>query len=290
MLSLDHPVTDLVFSPAGDLAIASGPHVWLAPASGGTVRLSAGNKDDGVECVAFRDARTLTIACKESGIRIVELAGKPRVTKPRLTTIATTCYWHTMLWSPDGKYIVGQYEPWVSVIDVDARSELRVLDPDEFDDSGRTAMVFAGATLYTTAYNKLVRWRWADVLANKAKCRMPKTGVTGHAHLIDLVQLADGSLMALADVESHERYLQRFAPTGERMGKKIEVPSRTVRIASIGEQLVLVPYDGAPGICTLDGTIERELEVDVGDLSAIAVHGDKVAFGGATGVATLSLR
>jgi hypothetical protein len=282
-------VEDLAFSPAGDLAIASERHVWLATASG-TVRLSAGNgEDERVECVAFRDARTLAIACRESGLRIVELGGH----KPRVTHIATECRWHTMVWSQDGKYIVGgQYEPFVSVIDLEAREELRRLDPGEFDDEGRTAVLFAGATLFTTAYNKLVRWRWADVVSNKAKCRMPKTGVSGHAHLLDLAQLADGTLVALVDAEGDERYLQRFAPTGEQLGAKIEVAATAVRIAAAGDELLVMPYDGDLDVRALDGRPRRALACEVGDKVAIAISADgaRVAVGGSHGVSVLPLR
>ena len=270
MLELAHPVRHLAFSPAGDLAVASGQDVWLV-AGERPVKLPIG---DDVECVAFRDARTLAIAGKTRGISIVEfgieLGGKPRVTR-----IEMECGWHTMLWSPDGKYIVGgQYEPWVSVIDVEARAELRVLDPDEFDDSGRTAMLFAGATLYTTAYNKLVRWRFADVIAGKAKCRMPKTGVTGHAHLLDLVAMPDGVLVALAEVEGHEAYLQKFAPTGEKLGKRVAVDASTWRLAALGDSIVVSDSEGTR---ILDGDL---LDDTISEVRALAAHGNRLAIGG----------
>lgn len=282
-------VEDLAFSPAGDLAIASGTCVWLATAAGATARLAAGSSDDDiVECVAFRDARTLAIACKETGLRIVELGGKPRVTH-----IASECYWSSMVWSPDGKYIVGgQYEPFVTVIDVEERRELRVLDPDEFDDEGRTAVRFEGATLFTTAYNKLVRWRWADVLAGKDRCRMPKTGVSGHAHLTDLASLADGSLVAIGNVDANDYFVQRFAPTGERIGKRHALEASAIRIVTTGEQLVVLPSDAPPRLCEVDGTLQRELPCDVGDNRVLAVSPDgaTLVVGGSRGITALALR
>jgi hypothetical protein len=286
-LELDEPVTDIAYSPAGDLAIAAGRHVVLAT-SAGTARIAASRGDeDRARCVAFRDARTLAIASTESGLRIIELGSPPRVTH-----IATTCHWHTMRWSLDGNYIAGgQYEPWVSIIDVAARSELRVLDPDEFDDSGRTALVFSAATLYSTAYNKLVRWRWPEVITNKAKCRAPKTGVTGHVHLWDLAELADGSLAALADCEGDGGFVQRFSPTGERIGKRLAVACGTGRILAVGDRLLLMQHDEPLQLLALDGSVVKTFDYPtaLGELKAIATLAGTLAIGGTRGVATIDV-
>jgi len=272
---LDVPVRALAFSPAGDLAVASGSDVHLV-AGERVVKVGLGDEVTGV---AFRDARTLAVASKER-LSIIELGGKPRITR-----IEHACTWHTMVWSSDGKYIAGgQYEPFVDIIDVEARRELRVLDPDEFDDEGRTAVLFVNATLVTTAYNKLVRWRFADVIAGKAKCRMPKTGVTGHAHLFEIVPLADGSLMALVDSEDKST-LQRFAPTGEKMGKQQPI-DRAFRLAVSGDELVLAGE--TTWLAALDGTTLCTLDETLPDPQALAVLGDRIAIGGERGLRVVS--
>jgi hypothetical protein len=264
-------VTSLAFSPVGDLAVGQGTDVHLV-AGDRTVKLAIG---DEVTCVAFRDARTLAVAGKRRGLSIIALGGMPRVTR-----IRHECAWHMMLWSPDGKYIVGgQYEPWVTVIDVEAERELRTLDPDEFDDSGRTALAFAGDTLYSTAYNKLVRWRWADVLAGKARCRT-KHGVTGHAHVMDLAQLPDGSMMALVDHEEQHTHLHRFAPTGDKVGRRIET-DRAFRVAVAGDALVLAGETA--WLADLAGKKLRDLDCDVGEVREIATYRDRIAIGGTGG-------
>lgn len=271
---IEGPVVDLAFSPAGDLAIAGTEHVWIATPSA-TARLTVGHGDDEVTCVAF-DARRLAIAAKESGLRIVELGATPQITR-----IETPCYWHTMVWSPDGRYIVGgQYEPFLTVIDVEARAPAcDDLDPDEFDDSGRTALLWVDGILVSTAYNKLVRWRFAEAIAGKARCR-DKSGVRGHAHLVDVTRVGDGSLVVLAEVEGHEAYLQRFTPTGEKLGKKLAVDAGTRRLGSLGEALVLVAEDGAR-IVSLDGVTLRELDASG---RALAISSTTIAIGGERGV------
>jgi hypothetical protein len=271
--SIDSPVIDLAFSPTGELAVAGKEHVWIATATA-TARMTVGRGDDEVTCVAF-DGRRLAIASKESGLRIVELGGKPHVTQ-----IEAKCHWHMMVWAPDGKYIIGaHYEPFLTVIDVEARALLRELDPDEFDDSGRTALLWVDGTLVSTAYNKLVRWRFADVIANKKKCRS-KSGVQGHAHFCDVTRVNDGSLFVLAEVEGHEAYLQRFTPSGEKIGNKLAVDPGTRRIGSLGDSLVLVEDEGAR-IVSLDGEQLRELDAFG---SALAISPTTIAIGNERGV------
>ncbi len=271
--SVEGPIVDLAFSRTGELAIAGKRDVWIAAANA-TARMTIGHSHDEVTCISF-DGRRLAIAAKESGLRIVELGGKPQVTQ-----IETKCYWHMMVWSPDGKYIVGaQYEPFLTVIDLEARAPLRELDPEEFDDSGRTALLWVDATLVSTAYNKLVRWRFADVIAGKQRCRN-KTGVEGHAHFLDVTRVNDGSLFVLAEVEGHEAYLQRFTPTGEKLGKKLTVSDGTRRIGSLGDSLVLVEDDGAR-IVSLDGEQLRELDAFG---SALAISSTTIAIGSERGV------
>jgi hypothetical protein len=123
---------------------------------------------------------------------------------------------------------------------------------------------------------------WADAVAGKARCRT-KHGVTGHAHLFDLAVLPDGSLMALVDHEETETHLHRFAPTGEKLGRRIEI-DHAVRLAACGDALVLAGETA--WLANTDGAKLRDLETDVGEVREVrevATHGNRIAIAGSCG-------
>jgi hypothetical protein len=104
--------------------------------------------------------------------------------------------------------------------------------------------------------------------------------VQGHAHLLDIARVSDGSLFVLAEVEGHEAYLQRFTPTGKKLGKRLAVVPETRRIGSLGDSLVLVEDEGAR-VVSLGGEQLRELDAFG---NALAISPTTIAIGNERGV------
>lgn len=79
--------------------------------------------------------------------------------------------------------------------------------------------------------------------------------------------------------------LQRFSPTGEKIGKQLPI-DRAYRLAVCGDELVL--GGETTWLAALDGTTLRTLDETICDPNALAVFGDRIAIGGERGLRVVS--
>lgn len=170
-----------------------------------------------VECVAFSpDGSRICAGLKAGKVMIMDVDNGPVKT---ITTQAPG--FGTAAWSPDGKRIcLGQYEPTLTLIDTGSWKS-QTLDPDVYDDSGRTAVRFTadGEAILSTAGSQLMRWQKtsaryvAEVVLHAAQA----------GRFTDLVPGLDGAFAALEDAEP-KCYLHKWdSDTGEKT-KAVQLP------------------------------------------------------------------
>jgi WD40 repeat protein len=176
----------------------------------------------------------LAIGC--NGGRLLIVAADSHVVQARLRSDAPG--YHDLTWSPDGQVVAaGQREPRVTIVDPGTGTVLRILDPEVFDDEGRTAVRFSpdGETLASTAYNAVLLWRVDQLTSARASIARRKLAVRGHAHLLDVAFSADGrSIAALAESEGRSVIHLWETGSGERLAR-IPLPRLAIRLAWWGE-------------------------------------------------------
>jgi hypothetical protein len=88
-------------------------------------------------------------------------------------------------------------------------------------------------------------------------------------------------------VHEDKSTLQRFSPTGERIGKQLPIES-AFRLAVCGDELVLAGE--TTWLAAQDGTTLRVLDDTIEYPCALAVSGERVAIGGEYGLRVVTLR
>jgi WD40 repeat protein len=188
-----------------------------------------------------------------------------------------------LAWSPDSRLLAaGHREPLVTVFDTASGDIVRRIDPNVFDDEGRTAVAFSpdGSVLATTAYNGVFLWPSSAVLASSERLRHERRlAVRGHAHVIDLEFSADGETLAgLSEAEGRSAvHLWRTA-TGRRL-ERIPLPRTSIRIAWAHKTDVLAVAEiGGRGVSLWQASPGRSVGALEGaneqDITALAASGD----------------
>ena len=201
----------------------------------------------------------LAVGC--NGGRLLIVAADSHDVRARLRSDAPG--YHELSWSPDGRIVAaGQREPRVTIVDPGTATILRVLDPDVFDDEGRTAVTFSpdGEVLASTAYNAVWLWRVDQLASARASIARRKLAVRGHAHLLDVAFSADGrSIAALAESEGRSVIHLWETGSGEKL-TRIPLPRLAIRLAWWGELFAVGEVRGE-GVSLWNTATARRVDV-----------------------------
>jgi WD40 repeat protein len=225
------------------------------------------------------DGDRLAVGC--IGGRIVLLDARSLEVRTTLQTDSPG--YGELAWSPDSRLLAaGHREPLVTVFDTASGDIARRIDPNVFDDEGRTAVAFSpdGSVLATTAYNGVFLWPSSAVSAPSERLRpVRRLAVRGHAHVIDLEFSADGETLAgLSEAEGRSAlHLWRTA-TGRRL-ERIPLPRTSIRIAwSHTTDLLAVAEIGGLGVSLWRASPGRSMGALEGaseqDITALAASRD----------------
>lgn len=270
------PVDAVASDPAGELlAAASGRELVLVPTAAGapTRTLALPGKEPRATALALSPkGDRAAVAFRSGGVATVDLATGDarhlRQSEARHRSVA---------WSPDGRFLAaGQIEPWVTVFDVEKGKRICVLDPDVFDDEGRTAIVFAGEDLLSTALNRVFVWPFARIAAGRVKLREVGTigmvpavkprrlGRDGFRHVIDLALSPDRTRVAALETVEGECAVSRLdLATGKSVGRALALPRRASRIAWALEPAVIAVDHPEEGLALWDLDARRPLELEL---------------------------
>jgi WD40 repeat protein len=211
----------------------------------------------------------LAVGC--NGGRLLIVAADSHEVSARLRSDAPG--YHELTWSPDGRVVAaGQREPRVTIIDPGTGTVLRVLDPDVFDDEGRTAVTFSpdGDVLASTAYNAVLLWPGDQLTSGRASIARKKLAVRGHAHLLDLAFSSDGqSIAALAESEGRSAIHLWETGSGERL-TRIPLPRLAIRLVWLGDLLAVGEVRGE-GVSLWSTATARRVDVILAGASGATV-------------------
>jgi WD40 repeat protein len=197
-ISVPGAATDLQLSPDGRLlgvAWSAGLRVYRTDGGAET----AIEADAPVAAVAFSpDGSQVALGCEDGSVRVADAATGAEAVRGESEHGGLV----SLSWSPDGELLAaGHFEPWVAVFGAATGERMLLLDPDIFDDEGRTSTVFLDdGRLLSTALDNLVIWRLpADPRVGK-RPRRRRLPAGGEVHMVDLDATGDRA-MGLSDLE-----------------------------------------------------------------------------------------
>jgi WD40 repeat protein len=284
-------IVDISFSPNGTiLGLCFGQTLLLLAAQDGQI-IHRLDLDYEISGIAFTpDNHQLAAACSDSRVRLFDVTSAQEVR----SMYSELGGYHTVTWSPDGQLLAaGHYEPWVDVFEAGTGRQLHALDPNIFDDEGRTCVLFVndGTLLVSTAYNSIVVWSLPKEIGKSKRASRKKLSIRGHAHIIDIAFSPDGTLIAgLADAEGVSTlYFWQFEAR-TNLGQ-IKLPHTAQRLAwSRDAAWIAVAETNGDGISLWDPSTRGRArlaleESEEHDVSALAVHpnGEVVVAGTDTG-------
>jgi WD40 repeat protein len=238
MMKLPHPVADLALSSdARMLAVAAGSDVVIVDVATGRPRARYACPT-AVNGLAFDSAaRRVAAACDDAQVVIhgIDGPGGPQ------TLTGDRGGFATVSWSPDGALLAaGHHEPWVSVFDVASAAPLAVLDPEVFDDEGRTKVRFlSDDRLLSTAFDTVAVWRAAVRGGWERPSRRTLHG-KGDVHHVDMDLSSDGARIAsIAELEGQSG-LQVWPLTARGKGFWTPVEGYSQRLAWLGDRRIAV--------------------------------------------------
>jgi WD40 repeat protein len=256
-------ITDLVFSPTGSiLAVSFGQTVLLVEIESCRI-LHRLDTNQPVAAITFApDGSQLAAAGDDGLIHLYDTADG----RLQVTATSEQGGYYTVAWSPDGRFLAaGHYDPVVELFDPSTGQSQHTLDPDVFDDEGRTCVRFSpdSRLLVSTAYNSLFLWQLpVDELTSKTRFRRRKMGVRGYAHLIDASFAPDGrSIAALARIEDRSDLHIWEADTGKSIGH-IQLPHQALRLVwSPNQELLAVAELFGDGVSLWEPTTLARLSL-----------------------------
>jgi WD40 repeat protein len=221
-------------------AVADGELLILPLGPGEVARALAlpAETADKATSVAFSPAGDrVAVAFHGAGLMVVDIAsGAVERLRRRERHVS-------LVWSPDSRHLAaGDIEPWVTIYDVAKRKKLYVLDPDTFDDEGRTDLAFVGDALLSTALNKICLWPFPRIVDGKVRLRVDvgeignvpavkprKFGRKGFRHVVALAVAPDGAqVAALEEVEGKWTVSRLDVTSGKNVGRALSVPDGLV--------------------------------------------------------------
>ena len=239
-------VADLKFSPNDDLLGVCSDRMIVILAVHDNSVVSRFKCESSISGIAFApNSRRIATACDDGHVRILDVEGGKEVVKMG----SERGGYRTVAWSPDGRLVAGgHYEPWVDIFDSETGQELAALDPNVFDDEGRTCVFFApdGSLLVSTAYNSLMLWSLPTKWDKKSRVTRKKLGIRSHAHMIDAALSPDGAMIAsLAETEGTSKLYFWQPKTRTSLGH-IDLPH-------LGHRIVWSPTTGWVAVAELNG-------------------------------------
>jgi WD40 repeat protein len=282
-------IADVVFSPNGkEVALCFKTETILLISTDDfrvTQSLTSVSQVNGISF--SNDGRTLASACSEGWLCVFDALNGKLLSKMR----SELGGFSTVAWSCDKGIIAGgHYEPWITLFDLVNRKKLRNLDPDIFDDEGRTCVKFLKNkdSLITTAYNKILIWELPKDYS-KPNLRIPikKIGVRGYAHVIDLALSPDEEIIAgLVEIENVSSLYFWELETKKKVGKiKLPFYSRRISWATDGSFIAVAEINGN-GLSLWDTSTYKQIKRSFekgqeNDITAVAIHpNSKIIVGG----------
>jgi WD40 repeat protein len=140
----------------------------------------------------------------------------------------------SLAWHPEGWVAAGHREPFVGILDAATGRPLTTLDPEVFDDEGRTAVAVSpdGGLLASTAYHHVLLWPADQVTSGRAKPR--RLSLDGHRHVTDVVWLDGGARLAGLVQAEYGSELHLWAIDGRTHLAQERLPARAHRLVSPG--------------------------------------------------------
>lgn len=268
------PVAALAISPGGHhLAVGCGASVVVTklPDCRPDQSFDAINP---VRDVAFSpDGNWLAVACDEV-VRVFQVSAG--AAGAAWEWVSNGDGFHTVAWSPDGSLVAaGHYEPMVSLFNA-SRGELAAsLDPNVFDDEGRTRVCFSpdGAVLASTAYNGVVFWNQlaAGVAARKFHKKIVR--VRGHAHMIDAGYMSDGTLLATLAENEGSCTLHVWDVDSYRKVSSVSLQNYSIRLAPVpGSKFIAVAETDGNGLSLWDAISGERARMEFGGVAGFDVQ------------------
>lgn len=192
------------------------------------------------ECVAFApDSRSVCAGLHGGNVLITKInEDEERIVKTKAAGFSTVA------WSPDDELIcLGQYEPALTLITT-GNWKSTVLDPDIYDDSGRTKVLFNenSESIMSTAGNQICIWR----KATGARYASDILLTADHGgRFTDLLLGPDRTLFAIEESEQ-ECHLHRLASRPGEKPTSVKLPDYFSRLAWVEKNkcLAVAEYPG----------------------------------------------
>ena len=226
-----------------------------------------------IEAIAYSpDGKRLVAASRDGNVRIFDVASGAA-----LADMPTgRGGYHTIAWSPDGRVVAaGHYEPQVGLFDAASGEELRLLDPEVFDDEGRTSVFFsrAGDVLASTGYNGVFLWSLQDALAEEKRVTRRRIGLRSYTHFLDASFSPDnGRLAALAETEGTSVLHFWNIKSGKKLGR-IKLPNFSSRLAwSPDNRFVAVAETDGEGVSLWSPETFKPVEITLPDAASYDVN------------------
>ena len=238
--------TDLQTSPDGRrLGVAWEGGVTVFEANGAAGATIAA--DAVVRALAFSpDGSRMAVGCEDGSLRITDASTGEEVVRGESEHGGLV----SVSWAAGGELVAaGHFEPWVGVFAAATGERLLLLDPDVFDDEGRTSVVFLpDGRLLSTALDTLVIWILPVDPRSGRRSRRKRVAAGEEAHLIDL-DVRDGAAAGLAELEGRAgvRVWDLSEPVRPRTG---ELPGRCRRLRWLPDGVIAVARDD--GIAVID--------------------------------------
>lgn len=218
-------ITDIACSPDGRFAAATdenGAHL-LDAKSMEIIRMT--KTKESAECVAFSpDGQSVCVGMHGGNVLIIGTDNaEERIVKTKASGFSTAA------WSPDGGLIcLGQYEPALTLIATDTWKS-SVLEPDIYDDSGRTKVLFGenGEDIMSTAGNQICIWQ--KLSGSRYVSDVLLTADHG-GRFTDLLLGPDRALFAMEESEQ-ECYLHKLASRPGEKPTTVKLPDYFSRMA-----------------------------------------------------------
>ena len=189
-------------------------------------------------------------------------------------------YW-TLTWIRNTSFIAGgHYEPFVSIFDISKQKRIQLLDPNIFDDSGRTAIYFDKQIdiLLSSAYNQIIGWSTAK---NDKMKKSIKFKSEFSLHIVDIAFSFDKNVIAgLANDGDKSRILFWDMKSGEEINS-MNLPHASKRIYwNTVENFIAVTEDSSNGISFWDTNEYTMLpycleDSSLNDFKSLVMHDEK---------------
>ncbi|MHA4739824.1 WD40 repeat domain-containing protein [Dyadobacter sp. MSC1_007] len=259
----ENRITDIACSPDGRFAAATDDDgVYLLDAKSMEIIRTVKTKEP-AECVAFSpDSQSVCVGMHGGNVLIIQTKNaEERLIKTKATGFSAAA------WSPDGKLIcLGQYEPALTLIVTDTWKSI-VLDPDIYDDSGRTKVLFSenSEDIMSTAGNQICIWQ--KPRGSRYVSDVLLTADHG-GRFTDMLLGPDRALFAIEESEQ-ESYLHKLASRPGEKPTTVKLPDYFSRLAWTEKHkcIAVAEFPGKKLIYRKPGDLSEEFHepADVGE-------------------------